>query len=140
MAASLTTNGSERRRRPAPQSDKGIAGLAGDVLNDVAFLFQTELRLLRAEIFEKFIVIGVSAALLGTGAILLVVAVVLLLEAGIAGLVACGFSWPIATLFVAGAILLVGAGLIWVGINGLSIERLKPSKTLDQLRKDTSMW
>lgn len=140
MAASSTTNNSERRRRPAPQSDKGIAGLAGDVLNDAAFLFQTELRLLRAEIFEKFILIGVSAALLGTGALLLVATVVLLLEAGIAGLVACGFSWPIATLFVAGAILLVGAGLIWVGINGLSIQRLKPSKTLDQLRKDTSMW
>jgi putative superfamily III holin-X len=140
MATSSTTNDSEKRRRPAPQSDKGIAGLAGDVLNDVAFLFQTELRLLRAEIFEKFILIGVSAALLGTGALLLVATVVLLLEAGIAGLVACGFSWPIATLFVAGAILLVGAGLIWVGINGLSIERLKPSKTLDQLRKDTSMW
>jgi hypothetical protein len=112
----------------------------GDVLNDVAFLLQTELQLLRAEIFEKFILIGVSAALLGTGALLLVATVVLLLEAGIAGLVACGFSWPIATLFVAGAILLAGAGLIWVGINGLSIERLKPSKTLDQLRKDTNMW
>jgi hypothetical protein len=140
MAASSTTNNSERRRRPAPQSDKGIAGLAGDVLNDVALLFQIELRLLRAEIFEKFILIGVSAALLGTGALLLVATFVLLLEAGIAGLVASGFSWPIATLFVAGAILLVGAGFIWVGINGLSMERLKPSKTLDQLRKDTSMW
>jgi putative superfamily III holin-X len=140
MAASSTTNNLERRRRPAPQSDKGIAGLASDVLNDVAFLFQTELRLLRAEIFEKFILIGVSAALLGTGALLLAATVVLLLQAGIAGLVACGFSWPIAALFVAGAILLVGAGLIWAGINCLSIERLKPSKTLDQLRKDTSMW
>ena len=109
-------------------------------MNDVAFLFQTELRLLRAEIFEKLILIGVSVALLGTGALLLVTTVVLLVQAGIAGLVACGFSWPIATFFVAGAVLLVGAGLIWAGINGLNIERLKPSKTLDQLRKDTSMW
>jgi hypothetical protein len=140
MAASSATNHSERRRRPAPQGDKGVAGLAGDVLNDIAFLFQTELRLLRAEIFEKLILIGVSVALLGTGALLLVATVVLLVQAGIAGLVACGFSWPIATLFVAGAILLIGAGLIWAGINGLNVERLKPSKTLNQLRKDTSMW
>jgi hypothetical protein len=140
MAASSATNHSEKRRRPAPQGDKGVAGLAGDVLNDIAFLFQTELRLLRAEIFEKLILIGVSVALLGTGALLLVATVVLLVQAGIAGLVACGFSWPIATLFIAGAILLIGAGLIWAGINGLNVERLKPSKTLNQLRKDTSMW
>jgi putative superfamily III holin-X len=140
MAASSATNHSERRRRPAPQGDKGVAGLVGDVLNDIAFLFQTELRLLRAEIFEKLILIGVSVALLGTGALLLVATVVLLVQAGIAGLVACGFSWPIATLFVAGAILLIGAGLIWAGINGLNVQRLKPSKTLNQLRKDTSMW
>jgi putative superfamily III holin-X len=140
MAASSATNHSERRRRPAPQGDKGVAGLVGDVLNDIAFLFQTELRLLRAEIFEKLILIGVSVALLGTGALLLVATVVLLVQAGIAGLVTCGFSWPIATLFVAGAILLIGAGLIWAGINGLNVQRLKPSKTLNQLRKDTSMW
>ncbi len=140
MAASSATKDSGKRRRPAPQSDKGVAGLAGDVLNHVAFLFRTELRLLRAEISEKLTLIGVSAALLGTGALLLVTTIVLLLQAGIAGLVAFGFSWPIANLFVAGAILLVGAGLIWAGINGLSIERLKPSKTLDQLRKDTSLW
>jgi hypothetical protein len=40
---------------------------------------------------------------------------------------------------VATATLIVGAGLIWLGINRLSLARLAPSKTLDQLQKDSSI-
>ena len=45
----------------------------------------------------------------------------------------------IATLMVATATLVIGAGLIWLGINRLSLARLAPSKTLDQLQKDLSI-
>jgi hypothetical protein len=100
---------------------------------------QTELKLLRAEISEKLTFTALSAALIGGGALLLMATIVLLLEAAITGLVAYGFSWPVATLIGAAVTLIAGAGLIWLGINRLSLVRLAPSKTLDQLQKDSNI-
>ena len=127
------------RRRPARARDKGVVDLAGDVLKEIGVLIQTELQLLRAEISEKLTFTAWSAALIGAGALLLMATVVLLLQAAIAGLVAYGFSWPVAIFIIAAATLLVGAGLIWFGINRLSLDRLAPSKTIDQLQKDSTI-
>jgi hypothetical protein len=80
-----------------------------------------------------------SAALIGAGALLLMATIVLLLEAAIAGLVAYGLSWPVAILIIAAQTLLGGTGLVWVGFNRLSMARLAPSKTLDQLQKDSNI-
>lgn len=119
--------------------DKGVVDLAGDALKEIGVLIQTELQLLRAEVSEKLTFTAWSAALIGTGALLLMATVVLLLQAAIAGLVAYGLSWPVAILIIAAATLLVGAGLIWFGINRLSLGRLAPSKTIDQLQKDSTI-
>ena len=119
--------------------DKGVVDLAGDALKEIGVLIQTELQLLRAEISEKLTFTAWSAALIGAGALLLMATVVLLLQAAIAGLVAYGLSWPVAILIIAAATLLVGAGLIWFGINRLSLDRLAPSKTIDQLQKDSTI-
>jgi uncharacterized membrane protein YqjE len=127
------------RRRPARNGDKGVVDLAGDALKEVATLLQTELQLLRAEVLEKLTFTALSAALVGAGTLLLMATIVLLLQAAIAGLIAYGFSWSVAILIVAAATLLGGAGLIWVGINRLSMARLAPSKTLDQLQKDSNI-
>jgi hypothetical protein len=102
-------------------------------------LLQTELQLLRLELVEKVTFTALSVALIGAGAVLLMATIVLLLQAAVTGLVAYGFSWPIATLSVATATLIVGASLIWLGINRLSLTRLAPSKTLGQLQKDSSI-
>ena len=135
---------SERRparngRRPARNGDKGVVDLAGEALKDIGVLLQTELQLLRAEISEKLTFTALSAALIGAGALLLMATIVLLLEAAVAGLVAYGFSWPPSILIVAAATLLAGAGLVWLGMNRLSAARLAPSKTLDQLEKDSTI-
>ncbi|MGB8896974.1 MAG: phage holin family protein [Pseudolabrys sp.] len=127
------------RRRPARNGDKGVVDLAGDVLKEVATLLQTELQLLRAEVLEKLTFTALSAALVGAGALLLIATIVLLLQAAIAGLVSYGFSWSVAILIVAAAAFLVGAGLIWLGLHRLSLVRLAPSKTLDQLQKDSTI-
>ena len=127
------------RRRPARNGNKGVVDLAGDVLKEVATLLQTELQLLRAEVLEKLTFTALSAALVGAGALLLIATIVLLLQAAIAGLVSYGFSWSVAILIVAAAAFLVGAGLIWLGLHRLSLVRLAPSKTLDQLQKDSTI-
>jgi uncharacterized membrane protein YqjE len=139
MAGSTASNEVVSGRRSGRANDKGVVTLAGDVLKEVAKLLQTELQLLRAEILEKLTFTAVSAALIGAGALLLMATIVLLLQAAVAGLVAYGFSWSVAILIVAAATLLDGAGLIWVGLNRLSMARLAPSKTLDQLQKDSNI-
>jgi uncharacterized membrane protein YqjE len=139
MAANSASDETESRRRSARASDKGVADLASDALKDIATLLQTELQLLRAEISEKLTFTALSAALIGAGALLLIATVVLLLEAAVTGLVAYGYSWPAATLIVAAVTLLTGAGLVWFGLNRLNLARLVPSKTLDQLQKDSNI-
>ena len=137
MVASAASGEAESRRRVARvrTKDKGIVDLAGDAFREVAVLLQTELQLLHVEISEKLTFTALSAALIGAGALLLMAAIILLLQAAIAGLIAYGCSAPVAILIVAIATLLVGAGLIWLGVNRLSLDRLAPSKTLDQLQK-----
>jgi uncharacterized membrane protein YqjE len=139
MAANSASDETESRRRSGRASDKGVADLAGDALKEIATLLQTELQLLRAEISEKLTFTALSAALIGAGALLLIATVVLLLEAAVTGLVAYGYSWPAATLIVAAVTLLTGAGLVWFGLNRLNLARLVPSKTLDQLQKDSNI-
>jgi|SRR5215813_4491013 len=126
-------------RRPARNGDKGVVDLAGEALKDIGVLIQTELQLLRAEILEKLTFTALSAALIGAGALLLMATIVLLLEAAVAGLVAYGLSWPASILIVAAVTLLAGAGLVWFGFNRLSVARLAPSKTIDQLQKDSTI-
>jgi uncharacterized membrane protein YqjE len=139
MAADSVSDQTESRRRPMRAGDKGVVDIAGDALKEIAVLLQTELQLLRVELAEKLNFTALSVALIGAGAVFLMATIVLLLQAAVTGLVAYGFSWPIATLMVATATLVIGAGLIWLGINRLSLARLAPSKTLDQLQKDLSI-
>jgi Putative Actinobacterial Holin-X, holin superfamily III len=139
MAAGSVSDQTESRRRPMRAGDKGVVDIAGDALKEIAVLLQTELQLLRVELAEKLTFTALSVSLIGAGAVFLMATIVLLLQAAVTGLVAYGFSWPIATLMVATATLVIGAGLIWLGINRLSLARLAPSKTLDQLQKDLSI-
>ncbi len=128
-----------KRKGPGRASDKSIVDLAGDVLRDIVILLHAELQLLRAEISEKLRLTALSAALIGAGALLLAATIVLLLEAAIAALVAYGIAWPLAILIVAAAALLLGVALIWFGVNNFRLNRLAPSKTLNQLEKDTTV-
>ena len=139
MAADMTSGEVTVRRRAARAKDKGVVDLAGDALKEIATLIQTELQLLRAEVSVKLTFTALSAALIGSGALLLMATLVLLLEAAVTGLVAIGLSWTAATLIVAMGTLFVGAGLVWLGFNRLSVARLAPTKTIDQLQKDSTI-
>jgi Putative Actinobacterial Holin-X, holin superfamily III len=122
-----------------PTSENNLASIAVRALNDLTTLVRTELKLLRTEISEKLTISSLSAAIIVTGAFLLLATVVLLLQAAVAGLVAYGFSWPVAFLITAAITLVVGAGLVWLGSNWFSIQHLAPSKTINQLQKDATM-
>jgi hypothetical protein len=129
----------DEARRNLDRSDEDVVTLSQGILRDFATLLTTELQLLRAEISEKLTLTGLAAALIATGALLLLATIVLLLQAAIAGLVAYGLSPAAATLLVAVATLLVGAMLVWFGLSRLSSENLAPSKTIRQFEKDVSI-
>jgi uncharacterized membrane protein YqjE len=140
MAARQTASSdSEETRRGAARPEKDVLDISQGIFRDIATLLSTELQLLRAEVSEKLSLTGLAAALIGTGALLLMATIVLLLQAAIAGLVAYGFSPTAATLLVAVATLLLGAVLVWFGLNRLSAQNLAPSKTIHQVEKDATM-
>jgi hypothetical protein len=120
----------------APPDNRSITELFGVALSQLAKLFQNEVDLARAELAEKAGKAGDAIKFIGAGAIVIVPALTLVLFAAASELIALGLSAPLsylATGVVAGAIALA---LILVGANRLSAEGMKPSVTLDQIRRD----
>jgi len=65
-------------------------------------------------------------------------ALVVALLAVAAALRSGGFSDTVSYLLTGGGAILVSAMLIWVGLNRLSGDALKPAITLDQIQRDKS--
>jgi hypothetical protein len=144
MAANSTLGGLDvpRRSHRAGTHRAGIRGipeLAADIVRDIADLFRAELQLLHAEVSEKITFTALSLCIVAAGALFLVVTIVLLLQAAIAGIVAYGMSWWAASLIVAATTFVLGAGLTWYGLNRLRLGRMAPTKTINQLQKDANI-
>jgi hypothetical protein len=121
---------------PSQNSRSSIPNLFSDAVGQLAKLIGNEFELARAEFSEKANQAGRAAAMIGAGAIVLIPALVLLLFAISAALISGGFSDPVAYLLTGGGAALISAILIWLGLNRLSGEALKPSVTLDQVQRD----
>ncbi|MEA2863426.1 MAG: hypothetical protein QOC84_1382, partial [Bradyrhizobium sp.] len=74
--------------------------------------------------------------MIGAGAVIMIPALVLLLFAFATALIRAGVSDPVAYLLTGVGAALVSAILIWVGLNRLSGDALKPSVTLEQVNRD----
>jgi putative superfamily III holin-X len=120
----------------ASQNSRSIPNLFSDAVAQLAKLIGNEFELARAELSEKANHAGRAAAMIGAGAIILIPALVLLLFAISAALISGGLSDPVAYLLTGGGAALIAAILIWIGLNRLSGEALKPSVTLDQVQRD----
>jgi len=114
----------------------GVAGTAFDIFKEFLRLLATEFSLLRAELGEKAVVIGLGVRFAAGGALLLIAAVVLLFVAVIGALVEHGVGLTAATLIVFAAVLITGGGCLWFGIRQLRAENLMPNKTIAQVQKD----
>ena len=118
-------------RKGAPLGD-----LFRDLLNEFAALARTEIRLAGAEAADKFNIAAVALGLVVLGAVLLIGALILFLQAAVAALVAGGMSVTTATVLVGGVALVAGLALAWLGFSRLKTERLKPHRTIGQLQRD----
>jgi hypothetical protein len=117
---------------------RSIPDLLSDAVGQLAKLVGNEFALARAELSEKANQVARAAALIGAGAVLMIPALVLALLAVAAALKNSGFSDPVSYLLTAGGAVLVSALLIFVGLNRLSGDALKPAVTLDQIERDKS--
>jgi Putative Actinobacterial Holin-X, holin superfamily III len=117
---------------------RSIPELFTSVVSQLADLVRTEGQLARAEISEKMTLAASGLGLIVGGAILLMPALVVLLEAAVAALVDNGIAPYWAALIVGGAGLLLGLILLLIGVSRLRAGRLVPDKTIQQLQRDAA--
>jgi len=119
--------------------NRSIPEIAGDMLGQAGALLRKESQLARAELSEKLSEAGLGLGLVAGGAVLAIPALVILLQAAVAGLSAAGFSDAISALIVGGVALVVAVVLAGIGLPRLQVKRLTPKRTLRQLRKDADL-
>ena len=115
-----------------------VPELFTSVVGQLADLMRTEGQLARAEISEKMTLAATGLGLIVGGAILLMPALVVLLEAAVGALVDNGIAPYWSALIVGGACLLLGLILLLIGVSWLRSGRLMPDKTIHQLQRDAA--
>jgi hypothetical protein len=122
---------------PIPE-ERSISQLFGDSLAELSKLVQNEIDLARAELQQKVNILGGAARLMAAGAILLIPGLVLVLFAISAELTQLGVPAPLAYLCSGLGASILSLVLVWVGAARLSASTLKPSATLNEIRRDRS--
>jgi hypothetical protein len=110
-----------------------------DLIGQVTTLIRKEGQLARAEISEKATRALTGIAMILLGAMLLIPALVILLQAAVMGLIANGVEPTAAALIVGGAILVIGMVLGLIGWSRVNAGALVPDKTIDQLKRDAQV-
>jgi hypothetical protein len=110
-----------------------------DLIAQVTTLVRKEGQLARAEISEKASRALTGIAMILLGSMLLIPALVILLQAAIAGLVQNGMTPAIAALIVGGAAFVLGMVLGLIGWSWVKPASLVPDKTIDQLKRDAEV-
>jgi len=122
-----------------PHYGRSFPQLFTDVVNQVTGLFRTEMQLARTEMSEKVGQAVSAIVMVIVGAVLIIPALVILLQAGVAALIDQGFSPAASALIVGGAALIIGVILALIGVNRLKAENLAPSRTFDQLQRESAV-
>jgi hypothetical protein len=115
---------------------RSISQLVGDSLSELAKLVQNEADLARAELREKFDIASNAFKFMAAGVILVVPALVLVLFAVASALIQFGAAPWLAYLCTGLVAAIIACTLIWIGVGRISDGALKPSATLDEIRRD----
>lgn len=110
-----------------------------DLIAQLSALVRKEGELARAEISEKAGRALAGMAMILLGSVLLIPALVILLQAAIAGLMENGMEPAAAALLVGGAALALGMILGLVGWSWVKPASLVPEKTIEQLKRDAEV-
>ena len=120
--------------------NRSIPEIITDVVTQFTTLLRTESRLARTEMSEKISQAAVAIGLIVAGAVLLMPALVILLQACVSALVTSDtLPQPWASLLVGGVVLLIGIALALIGASRLKMRALAPERTINQLQRDVSV-
>ena len=118
---------------------RGLPDIVTDLLKELTALFRREMLIARTEMADKIGALGFALTAIVIGAVRLVAGLGLLLQAAVTGLMERGFTPTQATLIVAGAVLVIGLIVLWIGLSRLRARNLTPSHTIDQLQRDAAV-
>jgi hypothetical protein len=123
-----------------PNYQRSIPEIIGDLFSQLTTLLRMETQLARAEMSENMTGLARGLGLVIGGAVLLIPALVILLQAGVAALTAAyGLASYWSALIVGGGVLILGIILLLVGTSRLKLESIMPSRTVHQLQQDASV-
>lgn len=117
---------------------RSVSELLTSVGTQLADLMHAEVQLAGAEMSEKMTLAATGLGLIGGGAVLLMPALVVLLEAAVAALVDSGLAPYWSALIVGGTCLALGLILVLIGMRWLRAGRFIPDKTIHQLQRDAA--
>ncbi len=121
------------------RSARSVPAILSDLITQLTDLVRNEGRLARVEMSEKAgqITSGLTTAIIG--AVLLIPALVILLEAAVAAVQRGGIQDPWASLIIGGAALLLGFILLMIGMSRLKPEKLMPNRTIRQIQENAAI-
>jgi hypothetical protein len=119
--------------------NRSIPDVLGDVVHNMTNLVRKEAQLARAEMSEKVTNAATGIGMAIFGAVLAIPALVILLEAIVAGLMRAGLPVYWSALIVGGVTLIIGLALLYSGANKLKGDNLVPEKTIHQLQRDAQV-
>ena len=119
-------------------TNRSIGEVLSDIVDDVQQIVRAEVRLARAEIREQLGRARLAAMFLATAAVAALMAIGLVLLAGVFALATIWPSWAAALAVAAGTALL--GGLLWMaGIRRIRALHVTPQKAIDSV-KENIQW
>ena len=121
-----------------PTDSRTIPEVFTDALTQFVTLLRKESQLARAEVSEKMSSAAAGLGFIVGGAVLLIPALVILLQALVAELSARGVMQPWPAVIVGGAALLLGLMLFFIGTSRLKPANMVPERTINQFQQDAA--
>jgi hypothetical protein len=119
---------------------RSVPEIVSDVFSQFTALMRKEGQLARAEVSENIAIVGKGLGMIVGAAVLLIPALVILLQAGVAALTEnYGFASYWSSLIVGGVSLIVGLIMASIGNSRLKTENIMPKRTVHQLQQDASV-
>ena len=121
------------------ETSRPLASVMSQVVSDLAYLLQTEIRLARVEVSEKVSRAAKGGAFIGVAAVLLLTGLVVLLFAVVRWLEIAGVPDQWGLLIVGGVVTGAGVALALRGTRNLKGSELMPDRTIEQVRADITV-
>jgi hypothetical protein len=119
---------------------RSLPEIVSDLFLQTTTLMRKEVQLARTEMSENVASVGRGLGMIIGGAVLLIPALVILLQAAVSALVErYGLASYWSSLIVGGIVLILGLILLLIGASRLKMENIMPSRTVHQLRRDASV-